>query len=124
MMLLLFVLKEVLTDFTFGLCKDGAIRIMNNSNLIDKMVVLYFLLLLWWWCIKISNTTYYQRNTDVILNTVKDYYEYDEKRTRRNKYKNLFDEEKNKKGEYGKNRYRNISEEKKEDYKKISKKLL
>ena len=27
-----------------------------------------------------SNTTYYQRNRDVILNTAKDYYENDKKR--------------------------------------------
>ena len=27
-----------------------------------------------------SNTTYYQRNRDVILNRVKDYYENDKKR--------------------------------------------
>ena len=62
-----------------------------------------------------SNTTYYQRNRDVILNRVKDYYENDKKREQgRDKYRNLSEEENNKKREYGKNRYHNISEEKKE----------
>ena len=39
-----------------------------------------------------SNTTYYQRNRDVILNRVKDYYENDQKRLReqaRDNYRNL-----------------------------------
>ena len=52
--------------------------------------------------------TYYQRNRDVILNRVKDYYENDKERLReqaRDKYRNLSEEEKNKKREYGKNRY-------------------
>ena len=59
--------------------------------------------------------TYCQRNRDVMLNRVKDYYESNEERLRghaRDKYRNLYEEEKNKKGEYGKNRYRNMSEEK------------
>ena len=63
--------------------------------------------------------TYYQRNRDVILNRVKDYYENDEERLRvqaTDKYRNLSEEEKNKKKrEYGKNRYRNMSEEEKKD---------
>ena len=44
--------------------------------------------------------TYYQRNRDVILNRVKDYYENDKERLReqaRDKYRNLSDEEKPKK---------------------------
>ena len=41
---------------------------------------------------KINNTTYYQRNREIILNRVKDYYENDKERLReeaRNKYRNL-----------------------------------
>ena len=60
--------------------------------------------------------TYYQRNRDVILNRVKDYYENDKKKLReqaRYKYRNLSEEEKNRKREYGKSRYHNVSEEKK-----------
>ena len=41
--------------------------------------------------------TYYQRNWDVILNRVKDYYENDKERLReqaRDKYRNLSEEEK------------------------------
>ena len=55
-----------------------------------------------------SNTTYYKRNRDVILNRVKDYYENDKKRLReqaRDNYRNLSEEHKNKKREYGINRY-------------------
>ena len=56
------------------------------------------------------------KETDVILNRAKDYYENDKERLRvkaRGKYRNLSEEEKHKKREYGKNRYRNMSEEKK-----------
>ena len=47
-----------------------------------------------------NNTTYYQRNRDVILNRAKDYYENDKERLReqaRDKYRNLSEEDKNKK---------------------------
>ena len=50
-----------------------------------------------------SETTYCQRNRDVIVNRAKDYYKNDKKRLRddaRNKYRNLSEEEKNKKREY------------------------
>ena len=46
-----------------------------------------------------SNTTYYRKNRDVILNRVKDYYENDKERLReqaRDKYRNLSEEDKNK----------------------------
>ena len=62
-----------------------------------------------------SETTYCQRNRDVIVNRAKDYYKNDKKRLRddaRNKYRNLSEEEKNKKREYGRNRY-HMSEKKK-----------
>ena len=52
----------------------------------------------------------------MILNRAKDYYENNKERLRkpaRDKYRNLSAEEKNKKIEYGKNRYRNMSEGKK-----------
>ena len=73
-----------------------------------------------------ADLTYYQRNRDVILNRAKDYYENDKERLReqaRDKYRNLSEEENNKKIKYGKNRYLNMSEEKKRT-KRISKKLL
>ena len=35
----------MLTELIFGVSKEDAINIMNNSNLINKMGVLYFLLL-------------------------------------------------------------------------------
>ena len=48
---------------------------------------------------KVCCLTYYQRNRDVILNRVKDYYENDKERLKklaRDKYRNLPEEEKNK----------------------------
>ena len=54
--------------------------------------------------VKMSETTYYQRNRDVILNRAKDYYKNDKERLRdnaRDKYRNLSKEEKNKKTDYG-----------------------
>ena len=50
--------------------------------------------------IKMSEATYYQRNRDAILNRTKDYYKNDKERLRdnvRGKYRNLSEEEKNKK---------------------------
>ena len=64
-----------------------------------------------------SNTIYYQKNRDVILNRAKCYYENDKKTLReqaRDKYRNLSEEGKNKKREYGRNRYHNMSELKKQ----------
>ena len=60
-------------------------------------------------CSSIENTdlTYYKKNRDVVLSKAKDYYKNNKDRLReqaRNKYRNL-SEEKNKKSEYGKNRY-------------------
>ena len=49
-----------------------------------------------------DNTIYYQRNWEIILNRAKDYYENDKERLReqgRNKYRNLSEEDKNKKRE-------------------------
>ena len=62
-----------------------------------------------------ADLTYYQRNWDVILNRARDYHENDKERLReqaRDKYKNLSEEEKNKKRGYGKNRYHIMPEEK------------
>ena len=63
-----------------------------------------------------SNTAYYQRNRDVILNRAKNYYKNDKERLKehaRDKYRKLSEEDKNKKSEYGRNRYDNMSKEKK-----------
>ena len=46
-----------------------------------------------------NNTTYYQRNREIMLNRAKDYYENDKERLRepaREKYRNLSEEEKKK----------------------------
>ena len=50
-----------------------------------------------------NNTTYYQKNTEIMLN------------------RNLSKEDKKKKREYGKNRYHNMSEEKKQELKEYQK---
>ena len=47
---------------------------------------------------QLSETTYYQRNRDVILNRAKDYYKNDKERltdNARDKYINLSEDEKN-----------------------------
>ena len=75
-------------------------------------------------CIKMSeiaDLTYYQRNKDVILNKAKDFYKNNKERLReqaRHGYRNVSEDEKNKKREYGEIIYRNISEEKKQRQKK------
>ena len=71
-----------------------------------------------------SEKTYYQRNTEVILNRPKYYYENNKERLReqaRDKYRKLSEEEKNKKREYRKNRHHNMSEEKKQRLKEYQK---
>ena len=49
---------------------------------------------------KMNNTTYYQKDREIILNRAKDYYENDKERLKeqaKNKYRNLSEEEKIKK---------------------------
>ena len=88
--------------------------------LIKRVFYKYFSLQIFLLYIKISENTdltYHQKNRDMILNLAKGYYENDTERLRRkviDKYRNIFVEEKNKKREYGKNRYRKMSEEKKQ----------
>ena len=58
----------------------------------------------------------------MILNRAKNYYENDKERLREIiKYRNLSEEEKNKKRESGKNRYLNMSEEKNKRLKEYQK---
>ena len=63
--------------------------------------------------------TYYQRNRDVILNRAKDYYENDKERLR-DKYRNLSEEGKNVKREYGRNRYHDMSKKQQQKLKELS----
>ena len=61
-----------------------------------------------------NEETYYQRNRDAIVNTAKVYYKNDKERLKdqvRDKYRNLSEEEKNKKTEYGRKRYHSMSKE-------------
>ena len=48
--------------------KDNTISIMNNSNLNEKTGVLYIFFIMYK---KMSEATYYQRDSDVILNRAK-----------------------------------------------------
>ena len=55
-----------------------------------------------------SVTIYYQRNREVILNRANEYYKNNKEVLRekaKNKYRELSEEEKNIKREYGRNRY-------------------
>ena len=73
-----------------------------------------------------ADLTYYQRNQGVILNRAKDYYETDKERLRvqtRDKYRNLYEEEKNKKREYGKKQILQYVWRKETKTKRISKRL-
>ena len=73
-----------------------------------------------------SGLTYYQRNRDVILNRAKNYYENDKERLKelaRDKYRNLSEEEKNKKGEYEKKQIPKYVWRRETKTKRISKKL-
>ena len=76
-----------------------------------------------------SETTYYKKQKEktqkkTILNTATDYYKNSKEKLRlkaRNKYRELSEEEKNIKSEYGRNRYHNMSEEKNETFKEYKK---
>ena len=73
-----------------------------------------------------SNLTYYQRNRDLILNRAKAYYENDKERLKEqaiDKYRNLSEEEKNKKSEYIKKQIPQYARRKETNTKRISKKL-
>ena len=75
-----------------------------------------------------SEATYYQRNRDVIISRAKDYLKKnDKKRLKDNatgdKYRNLSEEEKNKKREYGRNRY-HMCQKKKQNLKKYQKNIV
>ena len=74
---------------------------------------------------KMSETTYYQRNREIILNRAKDCYKNKKevlKGKAKNKYRELSEEQKDIKREYGRNRYKNMSEEDKGRLKEYQKK--
>ena len=71
-----------------------------------------------------SETTCYERNRDVILNRAKNYYENNIEILReraKSKYRDLSEEERNVKRTYGRNRYHNMSGEKKQRLKEYQK---
>ena len=116
-MLPFFTLKSICRFYFLYMSKRGAKSLMTNSNLIDKKGFFYNFFC---YIYKMNNTTYYQRNREIILNKAKDYYERDKETLReqtRQKYRNLFEEDKQKKKEYGKNRFHNMPEKKKQKLK-------
>ena len=89
--------------------KDDAINIQKNFNLNErKRIIIKFLL-----HIKMSETTYYQRNREKMLKRARDYYQNKNEASKdkaRNKYGKLSLKNKNIKGKYGRNRQQNMSE--------------
>ena len=73
-----------------------------------------------------DKTAYYQRNSEIILNRAKAYYKKNKELLReqaKNKCRELSGDEKNIKREYGRNGYKNMSEEnnrKLKEHQKIS----
>ena len=86
--------------------------VMKNSDLKKKSVIIIFFS----FYIKMSETTYYKRNREIVLNRAKYYYKNNNEKLRekaRKRYRELSEEEKGIKIEYGRNRYHNMSEQKK-----------
>ena len=73
-----------------------------------------------------TDLTYYQRKREAILNRAKDYYENgkDEESKQEINTETYLKKKKNKRREYGKNRYHIMSEEKKKILKKNFKKII
>ena len=70
------------------------------------------------------DTNYYQRNRKTVLDSQKDYCESNKKVWReiaKHKYRKLYEEGKNIKRQYRRNRYKNISEGKKQRLKESQK---
>ena len=74
-------------NFTF-MSRNDAYNLIKNANIIDKKGVLQFLAhnflniifyIFFFLYIKMSETAYYQRNRDIMLNRAKDYYENNKK---------------------------------------------
>ena len=77
-------------------------HIFNFKKCIQKLFLFYKIFLLY----KMSSTTYYQRNRDVMLNRAKEYYKNNKKRLReqaRDNYGNMSEKKKQKIKEYQKN---------------------
>ena len=118
MTLLLFILKEVLTEFTFGwyMSKDDQLASWAILIWLIKKVFFKFFLL------------YIKNEWEKLLSKeqrcITKYYGTGKERFTehaRDKYRNFSEEEKNKQREYRKNRYHNISETK---TKRISKQII
>ena len=104
--------------------KDDVINIMNNSNLNKKGPCCNFLF--YYYYVKMSQNTY-QRNRDMILNRAKDYYGNEKRKIKRGSvsYKQKFTFRRQKwKIEYVRNRFFNMSEEKKQKLKEYQKNIM
>ena len=79
--------------------KDDVISIVKNSNLNDKKWVIFIFFSL---CLKISETIYYRKNRETIINRAKKYDNNQKERLRekiKNKYRELSEKEKDMKRE-------------------------
>ena len=86
--------------------------VMKNSDLKKNSVIIIFFS----FYIKMSETTYYKRNREIVLNRAKYFYKNNNEKLRekaRKRYRELSEEEKSINIEYGRNRYHNMTEQKK-----------
>ena len=67
-----------------------------------------------------NKTNYYKKNRGIILNRAKEYYEINKERLREQE---ISEKENDIKREYGRNRYKNMSEENKQRLKEYQKKF-
>ena len=67
-----------------------------------------------------NKTNYYKKNRGIILNRAKEYYEINKERLREQE---ISEKENDIKKEYGRNRYKNMSEENKQRLKEYQKKF-
>ena len=98
--------------------KGGNYRIyfwyISKNDVTKKWIIIIFVSY-----IKISETTYYQRNRDVILNRAKCYYKSDKERLRDSARENTEIYLKKKKRKYRRNRYHSMSEKRTKNLKNI-----
>ena len=121
MMFLFSMLQEVHIEFTFGIwVKMMQLTLWIMLVWLKKWVFYKIFFIIY----KINSTTYYQKNRDVLLTRAKGYYKRDKERLRekaRDKYRNLSEEDINKRKEYEKYRYHMPVEKKQKNKENIKK---
>ena len=136
---IVYIKRSAYRIYFWYISKDDAIHIINGSNLVDKICVLKISFFFFFFFVIYKNEwmqfhwvqlrwkywfNLLSKKKDVVLSKAKDYYKNNKDRVRKKPGINTetyLKKKKNKKREYGKNRYHKMSEEK---TKRISKKLL